>query len=258
MFPDKLEWVAVLVSMFLHGGWIHLGSNMLFLWVFGNNVEDRLGRLLYVGFYVAGGIVATIAYVAVNSSSTVPLVGASGAIAAVMGAYLVWYPTVRIRTAIFVLIIFFTEIQARWLLGFWFVLQFFTEPGQWRRLGGPRRRLRLRRRGRPPDRTRPPLPCECAVTLGARAPEVTAGSDRAARRRGRRGRRRRDRARARHRAASAVTPDSTSAKRQPRATAKAPSVSGRSPIIDAVGSAPRSDDLRHRRVGLAGDDGRRA
>ena len=126
LFPDKLEWVAVLVSMFLHGGWLHLGSNMLFLWVFGNNIEDRLGAFRYIGFYVLGGIVATLAHVAVNQSSTVPIVGASGAIAAVMGAYLVWYPNARIRTVIFALIVFFTEIRARWLLGFWFVLQFFT------------------------------------------------------------------------------------------------------------------------------------
>jgi membrane associated rhomboid family serine protease len=126
LFPDKLEWVAVLVSMFLHGGWLHLGSNMLFLWVFGNNIEDRLGPVRYVLFYLLGGIVATVAHVAANPSSTVPVVGASGAIAAVMGAYLVWYPNARIRTVIFALIIFFTEIRARWLLGFWFVLQFFT------------------------------------------------------------------------------------------------------------------------------------
>jgi membrane associated rhomboid family serine protease len=126
LFPDKLEWVAVLVSMFLHGGLLHLGSNMLFLWVFGNNIEDRLGPVRYVAFYVAGVVVATLAWVAANPSSTVPVVGASGAIAAVMGAYLVWYPNVRIRTMIFVLIIFFTEVRAKWLLAFWFVLQFFT------------------------------------------------------------------------------------------------------------------------------------
>jgi membrane associated rhomboid family serine protease len=126
LFPDKLEWIAVIVSMFLHGSWFHLASNMLFLWVFGNNVEDRLGRVAYVGFYLAGGIVATLGHAFANSSSTLPVVGASGAIAAVMGAYLVWYPNVRIRTMIFALIIFFTEIRAKWLLCFWFVLQFFT------------------------------------------------------------------------------------------------------------------------------------
>jgi membrane associated rhomboid family serine protease len=126
LFPDKLEWVAVLVSMFLHGSWLHLGSNMLFLWVFGNNVEDRLGRGGYLVFYLAGGVVATIAHVAANTSSTIPVVGASGAIAAVMGAYFVWFPHVRIRTIVFAFIIFFTEIRARWLLGFWFALQFFT------------------------------------------------------------------------------------------------------------------------------------
>ncbi len=124
-FPDKLEWVAVLVSMFLHGGLLHLGGTMLYLWSFGNHGEDRLGHVAFTAFYLAGGVVATIAHVAVNADSTVPLVGASGAIAAVMGAYLVWYPDARIRTLLLFFFVFFTEIRAKWLLGFWVVSQFF-------------------------------------------------------------------------------------------------------------------------------------
>jgi len=126
LFPDKGIWRSVLVSMFLHGSLLHLGGNMLYLWIFGNNVEDRLGHAAYLGFYLAGGVVATLAHVLVNADSTVPVVGASGAIAAVMGAYLVWYPNARIRTLVMALFIFFTEVRAKWLLTFWFVLQFFT------------------------------------------------------------------------------------------------------------------------------------
>jgi membrane associated rhomboid family serine protease len=101
---------------------------MLFLWVFGNNVEDRLGHVPYLLFYVASGIVATLAHVGVDPSSTIPVVGASGAIAGVMGAYLVWFPNVPILTAFFYILILLREIKAKWLLGFWFVLQFFTSP----------------------------------------------------------------------------------------------------------------------------------
>jgi membrane associated rhomboid family serine protease len=126
IFPDKSIWQSVLFSMFLHGSLLHLGGNLLFLWIFGNNVEDRLGHAAYVAFYVVGGIVATLAHVAVNLDSTVPMVGASGAIAAVMGAYLVWYPNARIRTLIMMIFITFVEMKAKWLLAFWFVLQFFT------------------------------------------------------------------------------------------------------------------------------------
>jgi membrane associated rhomboid family serine protease len=88
VFPDKGIWLAALVSMFLHGSFMHLAGNMLFLWVFGNNIEDELGYLKYILFYVVGGLVATFAHVLVQPKSTIPVVGASGAIAAVMGAYL--------------------------------------------------------------------------------------------------------------------------------------------------------------------------
>ncbi|CAN5646174.1 rhomboid family intramembrane serine protease [soil metagenome] len=126
LFAGKQVWLAVLVSMFLHGGWLHLGGNMLFLWVFGNNIEDHLGVLRYLGFYLLGGVVASAAHIAVQPASTVPVVGASGAIAAVMGAYLVWFPEAPVRTVIVFFFILFRDIPAKWLLGFWFVTQFFT------------------------------------------------------------------------------------------------------------------------------------
>jgi membrane associated rhomboid family serine protease len=127
LFPDKLVYPAILVSIFLHGSLIHLLGNLLFLWVFGNNVEDRMGKLLFALFYVAGGIIASLGHIAVNAHSTVPVVGASGAIAAVMGAYLVWYPNVRVRTLVFIVLV---DLRAMWVLLFWFVLQFFTDPNE--------------------------------------------------------------------------------------------------------------------------------
>lgn len=126
--PDKRVWLAVMVSMFLHGSIVHIGGNLLFLWVFGNNVEDRLGSVAFTLFYLAGGVVAALAHVALDPSSTVPVVGASGAIAAVMGAYLVWYPSAQVQTLFFVFFIFWFRIPAAMLLGVWFVLQFFTSP----------------------------------------------------------------------------------------------------------------------------------
>jgi membrane associated rhomboid family serine protease len=121
----KLVFGSLLVATFLHAGLLHLLGNLLFLWVFGNNVEDRLGHLLFALFYLAGGVVASLAHVVVNPSSTVPLVGASGAIAAVMGAYLVWFPLARVRTLVF---IFVMDLRAVWVLGIWFLFQFFTDP----------------------------------------------------------------------------------------------------------------------------------
>ena len=126
LYPDKQVYLALVVSMFLHGGIIHLFGNMLFLWVFGNNVEDRLGHLGYIVFYVTGGLVASMAHVAVEPSSTVPVVGASGAIAAVMGAYLVWFPRTPVLT--FIPPFFIFPIRAWWFLVFWFGFQFLTDP----------------------------------------------------------------------------------------------------------------------------------
>ena len=130
-FPDKQVYLATLYSMFLHGSLLHIGGNMLFLWVFGNNIEDRMGVPGYIAFYLAAGIAATVAHVLVQPNSTIPVVGASGAIAGVMGAYLVLFPDVRIRSLlILVFLVFFRDIAAKWLLGFWFVSQFFTNPSE--------------------------------------------------------------------------------------------------------------------------------
>lgn len=124
--PAKNVYLAILVSMFLHGSLLHIGGNMLYLWIFGNNIEDRFGRLPYLAFYLVGGGVAAAAHILIAPNSTVPVVGASGAIAAVMGAYLVMFPRVRISTLFFFIVIFFRDVQARWLLLFWFVSQFFV------------------------------------------------------------------------------------------------------------------------------------
>jgi membrane associated rhomboid family serine protease len=124
--PGKNVWLSVLTTMFLHGSLLHLGGNMLFLWVFGNNIEDRLRTFGFAVFYLVGGIVASLAQVLVDPSSPAPVIGASGAIAAVMGAYLIWYPNARVNTLFFLGFIFWFRIRARWLLIAWFVLQFFT------------------------------------------------------------------------------------------------------------------------------------
>lgn len=124
-FPDKNVWLAAIVSMFLHAGWIHLFGNMLFLWIFGNNVEDQMGRIPFVLFYLVSGAVATAAHVMVQPSSTVPLVGASGAIAGLMGAYLVWFPWVRVRTVIVLGVLpLWPRIPAAPILLIWFGSQF--------------------------------------------------------------------------------------------------------------------------------------
>jgi membrane associated rhomboid family serine protease len=129
-FPHKNIWLAVLYSMFLHGSLLHIGGNMLYLWIFGNNVEDRFGHLAYLVFYLAAGVVATAVYVALDPASIVPLIGASGAIAGVMGAYLVLFPRAPINSLIlFPPIVLFRRIQARWLLLFWIASQFLLSPG---------------------------------------------------------------------------------------------------------------------------------
>lgn len=116
--------LGVITGIFLHGGWLHLLGNMLFLWIFGNNIEDRLGHLPYLGFYLAGGIAASLAQVAIDPSSTVPLIGASGAIAAVLGAYFVFYPGARITSLVFLGFFYqLLNVPAIIVLGYWFVLQ---------------------------------------------------------------------------------------------------------------------------------------
>ncbi|MDP2183470.1 MAG: rhomboid family intramembrane serine protease [Actinomycetota bacterium] len=121
---NRVTWLPVLTSMFLHGGWIHLGGNMLYLWIFGNNIEDRLGTLRFVGFYLATGIIATLGQVAYAPASTVPLVGASGAISGVLGAYLVLYPRARVLTLIPVFFILeLIAVPAVFVIGVWFLMQ---------------------------------------------------------------------------------------------------------------------------------------
>jgi len=117
-------WLPPITSMFLHGGWLHLLGNMWFLWVFGNNVEDSMGRLRFFGFYLLCGLLAAAGQAAVSLESAVPMVGASGAISGVMGAYIVLYPRVRVHMLIF-LGIFITRITvpAVFMLGYWFLLQ---------------------------------------------------------------------------------------------------------------------------------------
>jgi membrane associated rhomboid family serine protease len=125
--PDKSWWIAVFVAMFLHGGWLHLGGNMLFLWVFGNNVEDKIGRIPYLLFYLFCGIVATAGQVLVGPDSVIPNLGASGAIAGVLGAYLVMFPRRRVYSIVPIIFVFtLLPLPAVVVLGFWFVLQFFS------------------------------------------------------------------------------------------------------------------------------------
>jgi membrane associated rhomboid family serine protease len=118
---DPINWFTPLTSMFLHGGWMHLLGNGLFLWVFGNNVEDSMGRLRFLLFYVLCGLAAAAAQVFVGPSSAVPMVGASGAIAGVLGAYLILYPRVRVRV-LFILVIFvFTVRVPAWTVLIWWI-----------------------------------------------------------------------------------------------------------------------------------------
>lgn len=123
LFPGKNVWFSAIASMFLHAGWVHLGFNMLFLWIFGNNIEDHLGPVKFVAFYVLSGVAALATHVFLQVDSAVPLVGASGAVAGVMGAYLIWFPRAPIRT---LLLFFIVEVRAIWWLSAWFVFQFFT------------------------------------------------------------------------------------------------------------------------------------
>ncbi len=121
-------YLTLFTSMFMHGGWLHLLGNMLYLWIFGNNIEDALGRVRYLFFYFACGLAAAAAQIFIGPDSVIPNLGASGAIAGVLGAYLVLFPTARVDSLVF-LGIFFTKIRlpAFVLLGFWIVSQFFSQ-----------------------------------------------------------------------------------------------------------------------------------
>jgi membrane associated rhomboid family serine protease len=119
-------WLTILTSMFMHGGVLHLAGNMLFLWIFGNNVEDSMGRAKFLLFYLLGGVAALAGQVLFSPNAAVPTVGASGAIAAVLGGYILLYPRARVVTVVFI-ILFFTiiELPAVLMLGLWFLQQIY-------------------------------------------------------------------------------------------------------------------------------------
>lgn len=118
---------TILTSMFLHGGWMHLIGNMLYLWIFGNNVEDAMGHVRFTLFYMICGIAAVFAQVLPDPESTTPMIGASGAISGVLGAYLLLYPHARVLVAIpFGFYIHTVRLRAAWVLGFWFVMQLLS------------------------------------------------------------------------------------------------------------------------------------
>src|SRR5258706_7843987 len=127
LFSLPQQVFALLSSMFLHGGWLHLLGNMWTLWIFGDNVEDRLGRIRYLGLYLTGGFAAALLHIYTNAGSLVPTIGASGAIAGIMGAYFRFYPSAKVETL--VPPFFFGPIfvlPAVLFLGWWFLLQFFN------------------------------------------------------------------------------------------------------------------------------------
>ncbi len=130
VIPARFQWMDVLTSIFLHGGWMHLIGNMWFLWIYGDNVEDILGHAQYLIFYLLCGLAATMVHVLFNMDARVPTIGASGAIAGVMGAYVVKFPHSRITTLV-PLFVFITtmEIPAYLILLYWFVIQFFSGVG---------------------------------------------------------------------------------------------------------------------------------
>ncbi len=122
--------ITVLTAMFMHGGWLHIIGNMVYLWAFGPEIEDVMGRTRFLAFYLLGGSVASFAQVVINPASTLPNLGASGAIAAVMGAFLITFPRDRIRTVVFLgWFVTVTLIPSIFLVGFWFLIQIFSEVG---------------------------------------------------------------------------------------------------------------------------------
>ena len=124
------RWITILTAMFMHGGWLHIIGNMVFLKAFGPEIEDAMGRLRYLTFYLLSGIAASLAQIALMTDSTVPNLGASGAIAGVMGAFLITYPRDRIKALlVFFIFIRVTFIPAGLLIGFWFLIQIFSQVG---------------------------------------------------------------------------------------------------------------------------------
>jgi len=128
--PDRLHYSSILTSMFIHGGFLHIAGNMWFLWIFGRGVEDLIGHTKYLFLYFACGFAAAFLHILVNSNSTEPTIGASGAIAGVMGAYLIKFPRAHIVTLVFIIVFITTvDIPAMFLLLYWFAIQFFSGVG---------------------------------------------------------------------------------------------------------------------------------
>jgi membrane associated rhomboid family serine protease len=124
------NWITILTSMFMHGSWMHIIGNMVFLWAFGPEMEDAMGPLRYLAFYLLSGLVASLAQIAAMPASTVPNLGASGAIAGIMGAFIVTYPRDRIKTLLFLgWFATITLIPAALLIGLWIVIQLFSQVG---------------------------------------------------------------------------------------------------------------------------------
>ena len=128
--PEPL-WVTIFTAMFMHANFAHIAGNMLFLWIFGNNVEDALGKPKYLLFYLLCGFIAAIAQIAIGPHSYIPNLGASGAIAGVMGAYIVMWPEARVLTLFIVGLIFLREVSAFWVLGIWIALQIIEAYNGW-------------------------------------------------------------------------------------------------------------------------------
>src|SRR5919197_872706 len=130
LVPAAFSWMTVFTSMFLHGGFMHVAGNMLYLWIFGDNVEDRMGHGRFLVFYLLCGVAAALAQTITGPDSTVPMVGASGAIAGVMGAYFILYPRSRIVTLVPLFVFLqLVEVPAIFFLGVWFVMQFLSGVG---------------------------------------------------------------------------------------------------------------------------------
>jgi len=124
------HWITILSAMFMHAGWMHIIGNMVFLWAFGPEIEDAMGPLRYLAFYLLSGLAASLAQIAMAPHSTVPNLGASGAIAGVMGAFLITYPRDRIRAVLLIgWFVRITFIPAGLLIGFWFIIQLFSQVG---------------------------------------------------------------------------------------------------------------------------------
>src|ERR1039457_6933410 len=130
LVPDRLQLTTFVTSMFLHAGWLHLIGNMWFLWVFGSHIEDAMGSSRFLVFYLLSGIASAVVQFIVNLGSPIPVIGASGAIAGVMGAFLILYPRVRVVTLIFIVIFVTTiEIAAAFMLVYWFAIQLLSGLG---------------------------------------------------------------------------------------------------------------------------------